>query len=923
MGNPILYSDGGVTIPIGQSVTVQFGALICSLKIRATDATSGAPIAGAQVQIDGPSGASLVTDSAGLVTSGDVQLGTYTIQASHEALRTPEPVRVTLKAGENLLEVKLAPSDGAFPLELRAGADANTAQLVRNAWVFWRQGGCDTLLRTGGDGRIFSTDPSNACAEPGKPWDYTTPYKAQSGTEAQVFFCIGNKPLPQGMITADLYSSVHVGAAQAGLAAVTIEAPVVELTKPAELSLWPLLFTNLSEAAQGNQSYYTQGLNSGAALWNQGGLTVQEWGAAPAPAEQVRPKPRGLAIAGKVDAGATGVTIQILDRDGNPLSIRSAPASADVRELQATLAAPAAGKKPFKLNLFFADPAAALGPVQVFVRADGMARSGYAAFALHLLGAQLALRDEAAGGADGSFPGESDEKIVVDFTPSAVQVPQGTLAQALAALAPHTRARRLVMYDIAVGGPRHFDLPAIQWPGGAAGGANAPQGIDTRQSQMPLWMAELHFVGIARAQLEDLLLRRKHALAGAPTTLKLELDWKLQLDWRGPDFDAGNNPHSYSQAVETTQEVTFTLGDEGSIHGVDADGKVSGALSPAPARIPYPVQDRPVPNVLVSAKRVFGRQGGAGQDALVVQWQPEISDGGKEIIRGGNGRLTLQRLTIGGDRVDSGISPGSGEIASPPDLALPRFYIRGVNPSEDEIVDAIDAIVDGVYNDPGRGDWITLLTLDCWQQTCRGPDRRSGVVGTESERHQFAYAATKRSRFRGWVYGLQNSMPLFGPPHGYGVGQLDTPRPTDDQVWSFVHNIHQSVVLLMVEKGHEAYDLLKGHFQTPPSQRDKAAFQREVVRRYNGRGPEMRWHNGDWWIKPNFSAAPSDVRWEDPANPAKGANSNINYPNHALGTNVQYYTGAGAQTQFLFGPDAAGQEQYIQFNDPGDYGPGI
>src|SRR5713101_7606739 len=336
------------------------------------------------------------------------------------------------------------------------------------------------------------------------------------------------------MITADLYSSVHVGAAQAGLAAVTIEAPVVELTKPAELSLWPLLFTNLSEAAQGNQSYYTQGLNSGAALWNQGGLTVQEWGAAPAPAEQVRPKPRGLAIAGKVDAGATGVTIQILDRDGNPLSIRSAPASADVRELQATLAAPAAGKKPFKLNLFFADPAAALGPVQVFVRADGMARSGYAAFALHLLGAQLALRDEAAGGADGSFPGESDEKIVVDFTPSAVQVPQGTLAQALAALAPHTRARRLVMYDIAVGGPRHFDLPAIQWPGGAAGGANAPQGIDTRQSQMPLWMAELHFVGIARAQLEDLLLRRKHALAGAPTTLRLEVDWKLQLDWRGP-----------------------------------------------------------------------------------------------------------------------------------------------------------------------------------------------------------------------------------------------------------------------------------------------------------------------------------------------------------------------------------------------------
>jgi hypothetical protein len=38
-------------------------------------------------------------------------------------------------------------------------------------------------------------------------------------------------------------------------------------------------------------------------------------------------------------------------------------------------------------------------------------------------------------------------------------------------------------------------------------------------------------------------------------------------------------------------------------------------------------------------------------------------------------------------------------------------------------------------------------------------------------------------------YGEEMGQPLFGAPHGYGVAQLDTPRPGIDQVYSFLETI--------------------------------------------------------------------------------------------------------------------------------------
>jgi hypothetical protein len=56
----------------------------------------------------------------------------------------------------------------------------------------------------------------------------------------------------------------------------------------------------------------------------------------------------------------------------------------------------------------------------------------------------------------------------------------------------------------------------------------------------------------------------------------------------------------------------------------------------------------------------------------------------------------------------------------------------------------------------------------------------------------------------------------------------------------------------------------------PTDQRWRAAYQREVVRRYNG-GHEMAFSAGQWRI-----------------NPVGGLPANIQYPNQILATNVNY-----------------------------------
>jgi hypothetical protein len=136
-------------------------------------------------------------------------------------------------------------------------------------------------------------------------------------------------------------------------------------------------------------------------------------------------------------------------------------------------------------------------------------------------------------------------------------------------------------------------------------------------------------------------------------------------------------------------------------------------------------------------------------------------------------------------------------------------------------------------------------------------------------------------------------MPIFGPPAGYGLGQLDNPAVNDDQVWSFVENMREAIRRLMVDKANAAYNALSGDFSNPQTRRDRAVYQREIVRRYNG-GTEFRRNAGDtdWEIRPSLA------QWTNAGTPNQAPNPNLNYPNQVLGTSIVYWTGAGATAVF-------------------------
>ncbi len=514
-----------------------------------------------------------------------------------------------------------------------------------------------------------------------------------------------------------------------------------------------------------------------------------------------------------VTGRATGsVAVRLLDAGGATLA--QATATAAGGEFSVTLAATAPGPATI----------AAVATPPAFAAAGG-----------HVVGVQAALVADSGPAAPGPVRGEADETLEVDFLAS----PQLTLA----ALTAQTRARRMLRYRI---GSRARAL----------GTANVVQ------PEMPLWMAELQLVGITAAQLDALLAPRT-----AP--LHVQVDWTLALAWDGPDANAA----AINAGPRATQSHNFTLPLPGQ-SVVELTHGTAPALAAAPGAIGFPVAGRRLPGVLVDAPRTFGRQGGATQPSLVIEWQPRVVDGaGNEIIRGGNGTLAAQ------------VALGSAAL----DVRLPAFRVTGENPQPDADVEAlIVALVDQYYDAHSGEARIQLLSRACWETTVLRVFRHES--GVRHGYQQFDSRGALRSTFTrapSRVYGLEDALPLFGPPHGYGVGQLDSifgRGPNDDEVWSFVENIRSGVRLLMEDKATAAYALVSAHLPAPVDQRTRAVYQREIVRRYNG-GTEFEFSGGAFVINPS-------QRYADSTDPSKGPNLNLRYPNQVLGTGVVYFTSA-------------------------------
>ena len=574
--------------------------------------------------------------------------------------------------------------------------------------------------------------------------------------------------------------------------------------------------------------------------------------------------------------------------------------------------------RPFTAVLTPADAAASFGPVLVAMVGTGTVPPVVDAFLVNLCGLQVGLVDDPAADRPGRLVGEADEIVVVDFDRS----PQDTLP----ALSAQTRTRRMVRYPIAnerrplaLGGP-----PLLR-------------------PRMPLWMGEVALVGVSTDDLSDLLRRRfdrrqpqrgssAAAPAGGPAgTATLSFRWRLRLSWDGPDSNSSglsgpvlrpDQRHTYQLTVPVTPvTVSAVLAYDTEGRLVDAAGRIANdpsgqlpdAYQPAPAPVGFPVAGRRAPVVRTGQRRSWGRHAGAVDCPTVVfEFQPAVTDGaGDEVIRGGDGLLEVDDVRLDGTPVDAGVVVGVGTPAPPPAgaplLALPTFRITGRNAPVADAEAVVRAVVADHVDRHQADAHIRPLSRACWQETVlkifrhESGNRFRQFDDRGAGRRSFSRQSTT------WYFGHEQEMPLFGPPHGYGIGQLDffssPPRgASDEEVWNWVENVRAAALVVLDEKAVAAWAVISQHVPSPLDRRHRAVFQREVVRRYNG-GTEFTWTGTAWAIRPPF-------RWRDNADHSRGPHPNLLYPNRVLDTSVVYYRSAagnaneadGANTQFAWPP---------------------
>jgi hypothetical protein len=796
---------------------------------------------------------------------------------------------------------------------------------LSKAWVYWKQGGNVTVLHTDDKGRLFSPDLTCTDAEPfpdvSFPWVYTARYTTAKGADVDLFFSRGCKPIPTARLnefpavfqhrkvetplgapsndppqppieSATVAVTFYNALAVAPTVTIILLNHNITLKKPYEVSLWPLLWesvpddaaSRIDHASNGAHTYYTEDLDQGSDLdWEfhvfKYNLTTGFPDHAPplAADSKVRPKERGIAVEGTVDPAATAVRVRLLDATGAIVQLRQdRAATAGVNEVAAALDAVANNRKPFKVTLYLLNAAAAFGPVQLFVSEEGTNPPAVEAFFFHLAGFQTALVQDTDPTARPTVLDETNDGVIVDFIDS----PEANNA----AIEAKARTRRMAKYEIGIRSRPFSDTV----------------NKNVMKPEMPIWMVEFHVVGINKDQLRQLLVWRKRILIipGAPDTgpqsLTFEYDWKMTFSWEGPcvhSNDAPDRRYKCLTDVKESQKVEIKLAKSQQIDGVDDKGVIAHAFAADPQVIPFPVEHRRLPQVVCSGlQRAWGRrQGAVTKDSLLIEWQPRIvADDDTERIRGGDGRLILSNIRVGGIAIDHGLvlPPNSAVPAPPPDaekqIRLPRFRVIGKNPTSADARALFDIAVESFFNDNKDEAEVKPLTLKCWQETVRR------ILFHESA-NQFETVAA-HEKYGSQVFGMGKDMPIFGPPHGYGYGQHDIPKVTDDGAWSFFENIKESVRRVMEDKAGTAWGKISAH--DGADWRTRAVYQREVVRQYNGH-EEFSWDAaaGTWKIKPtgpklvqNFGDAA-----HPPAQFPKVAYANLKYPNQVLGTAIQYW----------------------------------
>jgi hypothetical protein len=118
------------------------------------------------------------------------------------------------------------------------------------------------------------------------------------------------------------------------------------------------------------------------------------------------------------------------------------------------------------------------------------------------------------------------------------------------------------------------------------------------------------------------------------------------------------------------------------------------------------------------------------------------------------------------------------------------------------------------------------------------------IMLAESESEHFTTENTKESHL--WPYGTEG-FPIYGPPNGYGLLQLDNPPPnyngaTENQLWNWKAHIDYAKTAFTAYK-NQALDHLSGH-DYPPEYLLQSTYQL-----WNGKHLYY-WGTDGWYINP-------------------------------------------------------------------------
>jgi len=654
------------------------------------------------------------------------------------------------------------------------------------------------------------------------------------------------------------------------LGVVQLEDVGISLEMPTELTLLPLTPVPLPIG----DAYYTQGGLQGAAAWSlqaTPALINPEFdpnrrGGANAPA--VGPSTdipnRGFKVAGRVGAQAQAVEVSLVGADGNPMTLCEAENLVDVQALSARLDQGAFATEIFlPPDLGGAPVGPSFGLADLIVTVSAAGRKFVDAFAVHLCAVELSLvddLDQPTQGRGRSLTG-SDEQNVVDFSqPHAT--PNGAAIRAL------TRSQRMHCYLIRsafdpTGAQPTGTMPQFMLAIHFVGLSSASLG----ELGLHRYRRETHGIlfpvfGANTAPPPNDGVSR----ASPRTSVLFQLSWQYRfaIDWAARNSDLQARSYGTVPFVVTGQgRASLRVDGLGAVFGPGleqlrtSDNVVPLALAAQPTD-----PARRTPELRIDQPLAFGRhKQETARPSLVVESLPIFTEAPLPLfpnvasllrsrgqvfppqpatvpaLRGGLGDVSLTQLDVGFGEVENDTpnlvalttplvervpqdpsaqgldvlvvrTTGPAKVVPPssPPLALPLIRVAGVNLPQANALALLDRIVRSAI--PAAG--LFFISQNCWVQTAR-----MTILGEAGGRMlnngTFVHPTTVKVQGRAHFFGVEAGMPIFGPPNGYGVCQLDPPTngtPTgtspqanfgrfDRRLWDYEANIERGVELLV------------------------------------------------------------------------------------------------------------------------------